>query len=629
MQSEKNCKENKKQKATKKRTFKIDPKKSTGLKQVKSKAKASDKSSAKKPKSEKKNKQQGFIPGKDLKIIPLGGLGEIGMNMTAFEYGNDMIIVDVGMSFPDENMPGVDCVIPDFTYVRRNQEKLRGIVLTHGHEDHIGSLPYFLREFKCPVYGGTLTIELVRLKLQDKGVPLDGITLQTLRNGDHIRLGMNFDIEFIRVNHSIADSYCLALKTPVGVIVHSGDFKIDYTPINGKTINLQRLGELGKEGVLLFMCESTNVEVEGFSPSEKHVGEAFSRYFRKAEGRIIVATFSSHVHRMQQIISAAEKYGRHVCLSGRSMVQVFGIANSLGYIDIKPDTLINIESIDNYPDDQIVILTTGSQAEPMSALTRMAFDSHRSVDIQKGDTIIISADPIPGNEKPIYRVINELYKKGAHVIYQSLADVHVSGHAYRDELMMLHTLIKPRFFIPIHGEYRMLCLHKEMAMNLGMDENDIFILGNGDVLSLNRDGAKITDHVPASPILIDGSLPMDYNDKVLNDRIHLSEDGVLAIALTVDSVSGDLLCTPVVNSIGCLDNDDNKDVIHSAIAQKCETLLTSSGRREGSLEAFVEKRAFREQLKNFVSSKIGRRPMILCNISRIDTDYYERSYGDT
>ena len=311
------------------------------------------------------------------------------------------------------------------------------------------------------------------------------------------------------------------------------------------------------------------------------------------------------------------------------MVQVFGIANSLGYIDIKPDTLINIESIDNYPDDQIVVLTTGSQAEPMSALTRMAFDSHRSVDIQKGDTIIISADPIPGNEKPIYRVINELYKKGAHVIYQSLADVHVSGHAYRDELMMLHTLIKPRFFIPIHGEYRMLCLHKEMAMNLGMDENDIFILGNGDVLSLNRDGAKITDHVPASPILIDGSLPMDYNDKVLNDRIHLSEDGVLAIALTVDSVSGDLLCTPVVNSIGCLDNDDNKDVIHSAIAQKCETLLTSSGRREGSLEAFVEKRAFREQLKNFVSSKIGRRPMILCNISRIDTDYYERYYGDT
>ena len=624
MQSDKTGSGNQKQKNTKTRRFKIDPKKKIKLqKNVNIQKKPGKTAQA------KQVRHQEYVPGRDLKIIPLGGLGEIGKNMTAFEYGNDMIIVDVGMSFPDENMPGVDCVIPDYTYVRRNQSKLRGIVLTHGHEDHIGSLPYFLREFQCPVYGGTLTIELVRLKLQDKNVPMDDIKLMTCRNGDHIRLGSAFDIEFIRVNHSIADSYALALRTPVGVIVHSGDFKIDFTPINGKTINLQRLGELGKEGVLLFMCESTNVEIEGFSPSEKHVGEAFSRYFRKAEGRIIVATFSSHVHRMQQIISAAEKYGRHVCLSGRSMVQVFGIANSLGYIDIKPDTLIDIEAIDNYPDDKIVILTTGSQAEPMSALTRMAFDSHRSVDIQKGDTIIISADPIPGNEKPIYRVINELYKKGAHVIYQSLADVHVSGHAYRSELMMLHTLIKPKYFIPIHGEYRMLCLHKEMAMNLGMDEDDVYILGNGDILSLNPYEAKVTDHVPAPPVLIDGSYAMNCNDKVLNDRIHLSEDGVVSIALTVDSVSGDLLCPPSVNSIGLLDSADNKDAIHSAIAEKCETLLTSSGRREGSIEAFTEKRAFREHLKNFISSKIGRKPMILCNISRIDTDYYERYYGDT
>ena len=624
MQSDNKGNGNSKQKVSKTRRFKIDPKKTPKLQ----KSRANEKKPEKAKKAQRV-RHQDYVPGKDLKIIPLGGLGEIGKNMTAFEYGNDIVIVDVGMSFPDENMPGVDCVIPDFTYIRRNQSKLRGIVLTHGHEDHIGSLPYFLREFQCPIYGGTMTIELVRLKLQDKNVPMDGIKLMTCRNGDHIRLGNNFDIEFIRVNHSIADSYALALRTPVGVVVHSGDFKIDYTPINGKTINLQRLGELGKEGVLLFMCESTNVEIDGFSPSEKHVGEAFSRYFRKAEGRIIVATFSSHVHRMQQIIDAAEKYGRHVCLSGRSMVQVFGIANSLGYIDIKPDTLINIESIDNYPDDQIVILTTGSQAEPMSALTRMAYDSHRSVDIQKGDTIIISADPIPGNEKPIYRVINELYKKGAHVIYQSLADVHVSGHAYRDELMMLHTLIKPQFLIPVHGEYRMLCLHKEMAMNLGMDEENIFILANGDILSLNPHEAKISDHVTASPVLIDGSNAMDCNDKVLNDRIHLSEDGVVSIALTIDSVSGDLICPPSVNSIGLLDSADNKDVIHSQIAEKCESLLSHSSRREGSIEAFTEKRAFREHLKNFISSKIGRKPMILCNISRIDTDYYERYYGDT
>ena len=534
-----------------------------------------------------------------VKIIPLGGIGEIGKNMTAFEYNNDIIIVDCGMSFPEENMPGVDCVIPDFTYIRRNKEKLRGILITHGHEDHIGSLPYFLREFKCPVFGGTMAIELIKLKLQDKNVPFEGIKLSTCKNGDIIRLGNSFSAEFIRVNHSIADSYALCINTPVGRIVHSGDFKIDYTPINGKTINLQRLGELGKEGVLMFMCESTNVEIEGFSPSEKHVGEAFSHYFRKAEGRIIVATFSSHVHRMQQIITAAEKYGRHVCLSGRSMVQVFNIANTLGYIDIKPDTLIDIDAIDNYPDNQIVVLTTGSQAEPMSALTRMAYSSHRSVDITKGDTVIISADPIPGNEKPIYRVINELYKKGAHVIYQSLADVHVSGHAYRDELMMLHTLIKPKFVIPVHGEYRMLCLHKEMAVGLGMNEDNISILENGAVL-----------------------------ERVLTDRIHLSEDGCLAIAITVNEDTGDLACSPAINSIGCFDDEENIDVLYELISDKVDDLLKQASNKAGSIEAFLQKRNFREQIKSFVNSKSGKRPMIIFNISYVggfDDDTY---YGD-
>ena len=563
-----------------------------------------------------------------VKIIPLGGIGEIGKNMTAFEYNNDIIIVDCGMSFPEENMPGVDCVIPDFTYIRRNKEKLRGILITHGHEDHIGSLPYFLREVKCPVFGGTMAIELIKLKLQDKNVPFEGIKLSTCKNGDIIRLGNSFSAEFIRVNHSIADSYALCINTPVGRIVHSGDFKIDYTPINGKTINLQRLGELGKEGVLMFMCESTNVEIEGFSPSEKHVGEAFSHYFRKAEGRIIVATFSSHVHRMQQIITAAEKYGRHVCLSGRSMVQVFNIANTLGYIDIQPDTLIDIDAIDNYPDNQIVVLTTGSQAEPMSALTRMAYSSHRSVDITKGDTVIISADPIPGNEKPIYRVINELYKKGAHVIYQSLADVHVSGHAYRDELMMLHTLIKPKFFIPVHGEYRMLCLHKEMAVGLGMNEDNISILENGAVLELTEDEAKITDHVPAAPVLIDGTGTVDADDRVLTDRIHLSEDGCLAIAITVNEDTGDLACSPAVNSIGCFDDEENIDVLYELISDKVDDLLKQASNKAGSIEAFIQKRNFREQIKSFVNSKSGKRPMIIFNISYVggfDDDEY---YGD-
>ena len=473
-----------------------------------------------------------------------------------------------------------------------------------------------------------MAIELIKLKLQDKNVPFEGIKLTTCKNGDIIRLGNSFSAEFIRVNHSIADSYALCINTPVGRIVHSGDFKIDYTPINGKTINLQRLGELGKEGVLMFMCESTNIEIEGFSPSEKHVGEAFSHYFRMAEGRIIVATFSSHVHRMQQIITAAEKYGRHVCLSGRSMVQVFNIANTLGYIDIKPDTLIDIDSIDNYPDNQIVVLTTGSQAEPMSALTRMAYSSHRSVDITKGDTVIISADPIPGNEKPIYRVINELYKKGAHVIYQSLADVHVSGHAYRDELMMLHTLIKPKFFIPVHGEYRMLCLHKEMAESLGMNEDNISILENGAVLELTEDEAKITDHVPAAPVLIDGTSAVDADDRVLTDRLHLSEDGCLAIAITVNENTGDLACSPAVNSIGCFDDEENIDVLYELISDKVDDLLKQASNKAGSIEAFLQKRNFREQIKNFVNSKSGKKPMIIFNISYVggfDDDTY---YGD-
>ena len=578
-------------------------------------------------KAPQKNRQYKVVRSrgedKKLKIIPLGGLTEIGKNMTVFEYGNDMIIIDVGMSFPEENMPGIDCVIPDFTYVRNNIDKLRGIVLTHGHEDHIGSLPYFLREFKCPIYSGTLTIELVRHKLEEERVGLEGIRLEKCKNGDHIKLGNSFDVEFIRVNHSIADAYAIALKTPVGTIVHSGDFKIDFTPINGKTINLQRLGELGLEGVLMFMCESTNIEIEGFSPSEKQVGESFKQIFRKAEGRIIVATFSSHIHRMQQIISAAEHYGRHVCLSGRSMVSVFKIANSLGYIDMKPDTLIDISAIDNYDDNKIVILTTGSQAEPMSALTRMAFDSHRSVDIRKGDTVIISADPIPGNEKPIYRVINELYKKGAHVIYQSMASVHVSGHAYQKELMMLHNLIKPKFFIPIHGEYRMLYLHKEMAVSLGMPEENCFILGNGDVLSLGKNSAKVTDHVPAAAVLIDGSGTVDAEDRVLNDRIHLSEDGCLAIAITVNDATGDLACPPSINSIGCFDGE-NTQAVHFAISEKCATLLKSAG----NIDAFVEKRAFREQLKNFVASKTSRRPMIICNVSHVSPYDDDTYYGD-
>lgn len=554
----------------------------------------------------------------ELKVIPLGGMSEIGKNMTAFEYGNDIIIVDVGMAFAEESMPGVDCVIQDYTYIRENISKLRGVILTHGHEDHIGSLPYFLREFKCPVYGGKLTIELVRYKLHDKGVSLQGIDLQAFKNGDKVKLGTNFEAEFIRVNHSIADSYAIALKTPVGNVIHSGDFKIDYTPINGKTIDLQRFGEYGRDGVLLFLCESTNIEISGSSPSEMQVGESFERIFKNAEGRIIVATFSSHVHRMQQIFTAAEKYNRHVCLSGRSMITVFNVANSLGYIAMKPDTLIDISDIDRYEDNEVVILTTGSQAEPMSALSRMAYASHKAVEIQQGDTVIISAHPIPGNEKPIYRVINELFKKGAQVIYESLADVHVSGHAYINEIKLLHTLVKPKYFVPCHGEYRMLYKHAKLAEGLGMPEENIFILNNGDVLAIGKNHAKIVDQVPAKAVLIDGSGASNPDDHVLSDRRHLGEDGCVSIGITVDDATGELACVPSVNSIGFV-FDDEKETIHKDIGAKAMALLSQGARKHDYIEAEVGTRQFREGIRTMLLDKTKRRPMIISTVSHIDS----------
>ncbi|MBR2523322.1 MAG: ribonuclease J [Clostridiales bacterium] len=566
--------------------------------------KTSDRKVSSKKSADKKTKQS-------VKIIPLGGLCEIGKNMTAFEYGNDIVIIDCGMAFPEDSMPGVDCVIQDFSYIRENQNKLRAIVLTHGHEDHIGGLPYFFREFKCPVYGGTLTVELVRHKLMENNINLSGIEFRAFKNGETVKIGNNFKAEFVRVNHSIADSYAIALKTPAGVILHSGDFKVDYTPINGKPIDLQRFGQLGKEGVLLFMCESTNIEIEGNSPSERHVGEAFQRLFKDASGRIIVATFSSHVHRMQQIFTAAEKHGRHVCLSGRSMLNVFKVANSLGYIEMKPDTLIDIDDIDNYEDNEIVVLTTGSQAEPMSALSRMAYASHKAVGIRQGDTVIISADPIPGNEKPIYRVINELYRQGATVIYHSLDDVHVSGHAYRNEIKLLHSLIKPKYVMPVHGEYRMLYLHKKLAMSLGTPEENIFVMNNGDVLSINADKAEITGVVPASAILIDGKGAADINSRILSERKHIGEDGVVSIALVLDKKSGKLLDYPSINSVGFVEEDE-KHVIHAEIAERVVSTLPKD-----DIESRVNTNSYKEQIRGLCFSKTRKRPLLLFNISVI------------
>lgn len=567
-------------------------------------------------KSSKKQKSAKSASATPLRIIPLGGMCEVGKNMTCIEYGNDMIIVDVGMAFAEENMPGVDAVIPDFSYVIENKSKLRGIFLTHGHEDHIGSLPYFLSEVKCPIYGGKLTVELVRHKLSEKSQSLAGISFKACKNGDFVKAGTNFFVEFIRVNHSIADSYALAIRTPAGVMIHSGDFKIDATPINGKPIDLQRFGELGKEGVLLFMCESTNIEIPGDSPSEKNVGESFQRIFHDTKGRIIVATFSSHVHRMQQIFTAAEKYGRHVCLSGRSMINTFEVANSLGYISMNPDTLIDISELDNYNPNEVVILTTGSQAEPMSALSRIAFASHKTIEIQQGDTVIISAHPIPGNEKPIYRVINELFKRGAHVIYESLADVHVSGHAYRNELTLLNSLIKPKYFVPAHGEYRMLYKHKELAKSLGIPDENCFIMNNGDVLEVRPDKARINGNVPASAVLIDGSSAGDIGNKIFSDRRTLAEDGCLSVAITLDT-RGNLTCLPTVNSLGFI-YEDEKEEIHKACAARAMTLLGSEkSAKFETLEQYANSRQFREALRTMLFEKTKRRPAIIVVVNHL------------
>ena len=594
----------------KKPALQKEQKKPQTVKTSPSKTTDSSFSSPKKFHGEKKKKAS------SVRVIPLGGLCEIGKNMTLIEYGNDSIIVDCGMAFPEENMPGIDAVIQDFSYVMKNQSRIRGVFITHGHEDHIGALPYLMRELKCPIYGGKLTIELIREKLVDKGTGLKGIPLHTVAAGDVIKAGNAIAVEFIRVNHSIADAFALAIRTPAGNIIHTGDFKIDYTPIDGEPIDLQSFARYGKEGVLLLMQESTNVEIPGHSPSEMQVGESFQRIFKNTPGRIIIATFSSHVHRMQQIFTAAEKFDRKVALVGRSMLTVFGAANSLGYIQMKPDTLIDINEIHKYPAEKLVILTTGSQAEPMSALTRMAFASHRVVGIQKGDTIILSAHPIPGNEKSIYRVINELFRLGAHVIYEDLADVHVSGHAYKNELMLIHQLVKPTYFMPIHGEYRMLFRHAKLAQSLGMPWENTFILNNGDVLECSKTQAKISGFVAADAVLIDGSGVGDIGNRVLYDRRLLAGDGVVSVSLVVDSRKNKLLVPPSIKTIGFLFENDS-----SQITQDCALRLQKAADRftsqNQSLSTPTTSHQFRDLAKNFLYEKTKRRPVILISVIQV------------
>ena len=559
-----------------------------------------------KPKNKEKKKGA-------LRVIPLGGLCEIGKNMTLLEFGNDIIIIDCGMAFPEETMPGIDAVIQDYTYVLQNKDRVRGIFITHGHEDHIGALPYLMKDLKCPIYAGRLAIELIRGKLAEKGAGLRGVQLQAALPGDTFKGGNSFSVEFIHVNHSIADAFALAIKTPVGVVIHTGDFKVDYTPIDGGPIDLQRFSQYGKDGVLLLLDESTNIEIPGMSPSERSVGESFQRIIQNAPGRVIVATFSSHVHRMQQIFTAAEKYGRKVALVGRSMLTVFAAANSLGYIEMKPDTLIDINDIDRYQPEQLVILTTGSQAEPMSALTRMAFASHKIVEITQGDTVIVSAHPIPGNEKPIYKVINELFRRGAKVIYEDLADVHVSGHAFRGEHMLIHELVKPKYFIPVHGEYRMLFKHAQLARDLGMSWNSIFILNNGDIFECTEEMARISGYINAAPVLIDGSGIGDIDNRVLRDRKLLSDDGVVAISLVLDK-KGKFLTSPSVQAVGFLYESESAQVIREC-SDKITSFVNKCAGQNRSVSSIIESGQLRDYVKSFLFEKTRRRPMILISVT--------------
>ncbi len=564
---------------------------------------------------------RGQTPAK-LRVIPLGGLDEIGKNITVFETDNDMIVVDCGITFPDENMPGIDAVIPDFTYLEENFSKIRGIFITHGHEDHIGALPYLLKKINVPIYSMKFTIALIRKKLEEEGIA-DNVQLEEVRYGDIVIKG-DFAVEFIRTNHSISDSAAFAIMTPCGVIIHTGDFKVDYTPIDNAPIDLMRLAELGENGVLLLMSDSTNAERKGFTMSERTVGAAFDDLFSKITGRIIIATFSSNIHRVQQILDIAKKYGRKCAICGRSMVNVVDVARELGYLDHIEDTVIDIDDAGNYDDSEIVIITTGSQGEPMSALTRMASATHNQVEVSSNDTIIISASPIPGNEKAIARMIDELFKRGANVIYKALADVHVSGHACEEELKLILSITRPRYFMPVHGEYRHLVHHANIAKKLGYTDDDIFIMNNGNVLEFRKDDIVIREEqVDSGNVLIDGLGAGDVGSVVLRDRKHLAQDGLIVISMVVSSKTGELLLDPEVTSRGFVFIRDSENLL-SQIAVIAKSAMaeapTDFSSRYKGIDINAKRVNVRDTVRTFIFEKTKRNPMILPVIIEMDPD---------
>ncbi len=540
-----------------------------------------------------------------LKIIPLGGLEQIGMNITAFEFEDSIIVVDCGLSFPEDDMLGIDLVIPDITYLKDNIDKVKGFFITHGHEDHIGAIPYVLRDVNVPIYATKLTIGIIDHKLKEHNM-LSKVKRKVVKYGQHINLG-HFRVEFIKTNHSIQDAAALAIYSPAGIIVHTGDFKVDYTPVFGDAIDLARLGEIGKKGVLALMCDSTNAERPGFTMTERSVGKTFDNIFSEHKNsRIIIATFASNVDRVQQIINSACKYGRKVVVEGRSMVNIISTATELGYLDIPENTLIDVEHLKNYPDEQTVLITTGSQGESMAALSRMASGMHRKIAIKPKDTIIFSSNPIPGNEKAVSNVINDLFRKGADVIFQ---DAHVSGHACQEEIKLIYSLVRPKYAIPVHGEYRHLMAQGKIAEELGYSKDNIFILSSGDVLELNEESAKITGRVHVGNVMVDGLGVGDVGNIVLRDRQHLAEEGIIIVVLTLEQGSGQVLSGPDIVSRGFVYvrgseslMDEARQVLEGTMQQMMDKKVTDWSRIKTEIK---------DSLGEFVWKETKRKPMII------------------
>ena len=551
--------------------------------------------------------RQSVAPVSKLRIVSLGGVDEIGKNMTVFEYEDDIVVVDCGSIFPKEDMLGIDLVIPDVSYLVAKKKNVRGYLLTHGHEDHIGATPYILRQVPAPLYGTKLTLALVDLKLKEYRV--SGIPMQVVSPRDEVRLGRYFTAKFIHVSHSIAGACAIALTCPAGTVVVSGDFKVDYTPIDGHVTDLASFAELGERGVMALLCESTNVERPGHTISEKKIGQTFDTQFQEAKGRVIVAMFASNIHRMQMVVDCAIRYGRRGCFVGRSMVNVSRVAMQIGELHIPEECMVDVDNLDQYPDNEILVMTTGSQGEPMAGLTRMAYSEHRKLQIRQSDMVIISASPIPGNEKFISRVINQLYRCGATVVYEAMAEVHTSGHARQEELKLMHALVRPQYFIPVHGEYRMLWQHAELAESMGMNRKNIVIPEIGQVIEMTANSLSLGEQVPTGGVLVDGLGIGDVGNVVLRDRKHLSQDGLIIVVMAIDRDQGVLVSGPDIISRGFIYVRENEDIIENT-REVVRSILLSAGKLDGE-EWPALKNRIKDELHRFIYEKIKRNPMIL------------------